>query len=46
MTLGPLDRSHFHDWIDYYGLHFYKGYSMGSHIFRILGVRKFGYVGL
>ena len=37
-------RSHFHDWIDYHGVAFLTG--MGSHIVRILGVRKFRYVGI
>ena len=41
--------SHFHDWINYYGVWgciFIRVTWMGSHIFRILGVRKFGSVGI
>ena len=34
--------SHFHHWIDYYGVAFFiRVTRMGSHIVRILGVRKF-----
>ena len=38
-------ESHFHDWIDYYGVAlFIRVTRMGSHIFNILGVRKFRFV--
>ena len=36
---GPWIGPHFHDWIDYYGLHFYKGYSMVTH-FQDFGFPK------
>ena len=40
-------ESHFHDWIDYYGVAlFIRVTRMGSHIFNILGVRKFRCVGI
>ena len=39
--------SHFHDWIDYYGVAFFVRVTIiGSFIFRILEVRKFRYVGI
>ena len=39
--------SHFHDWIDYYGVAFFVRVTrMRSFIFRILEVRKFRYVGI
>ena len=40
-------ESHFHDWIDCYGVAlFIRVTRMGSHIFNILGVRKFRCVGI
>ena len=39
--------SHFHDWIDYYGVAFFVRVTrMRSFIFRIFGVGKFRYVGI
>ena len=34
--IGP----HFHDWIDYYGLHFYKRYWNGVAHFQDFGAQK------
>ena len=36
--------SHFQDCINYYEVAFFRVTRMGSHIFRILGVRKFRYL--
>ena len=39
--------SHFHDWIDYYGVAFFVRVTrMRSFIFRIFGVGKFRHVGI
>ena len=47
MGMCRLMGSHFHDWIDYYGVAFFVRVTIiGSFIFRILEVRKFRYVGI
>ena len=47
MGMCRLMGSHFHDWIDYYGVAFFVRVTrMRSFIFRIFGVGKFRYVGI